>query len=108
MTSEEPRPSKEKGRVLPFAPRAGSAPQRARPPTQVAAPVEDVGKYARGAEDDYPHRMKINAIALVFVALLVVCGVWIADTIAQMRKNQDCVLSGRRNCALVDVPLKNR
>jgi len=34
----------------------------------------------------------------------VIAGVWMADKIAEMRKNQDCVLSGRRNCTPIDVP----
>ena len=48
-----------------------------------------------------------NVLALVFCILLVAAGVWIADRIAEMRKNQDCVLSGRRNCANVNVPPAN-
>jgi hypothetical protein len=107
MTSEEP--SEEKGRVLPFAPPAGAARARRRPSVRTASPVEDLGRYVRGRdEEDYAHRMKINAIALVFVALLVFCGLWLADTIAQMRKNQDCVLSGRRGCTPVEMPVKDR
>ena len=45
-----------------------------------------------------------NGLAFAFVLLLVAVGVWLADAIAEMRRNQDCVLSGRRNCAQVNVP----
>jgi len=31
-------------------------------------------------------------------------GLWIVDVMTQMRKNQDCVLSGRRNCAQISMP----
>ncbi len=107
MTSQQPRRSEERGRVVPFAPRRSTAPSSGRPPE--SSPVEDVGKYANSSEvDDYRHRMKTNAIALLFVALLVVCGYWLADTMAQMRKNQDCVLSGRPGCTPVHVPLRER
>jgi hypothetical protein len=58
--------------------------------------------------DDYRHRMITNALAFALCVLLVVIGVWIADTMAQMRKNQDCVLSGRRGCTPVDVPVRSR
>jgi hypothetical protein len=34
--------------------------------------------------------------------------VWLAMQIANMRKNQDCLLSGRRNCAPIDVPALER
>jgi hypothetical protein len=34
----------------------------------------------------------------------VVAGVWLANAIVDMRKNQDCVLTGRRGCTPVEVP----
>jgi hypothetical protein len=101
MTPDDTQHGPDRGRVLPFQ-RRGQRPVAVPPPPQT--PVEDVGKYAhRGADDDYGHRMKANVAALVVVVVLIVCGIWIADTIAQMRKNQDCVLSGRRGCTPVQV-----
>ena len=74
-----------------------------------ASPVADLKKFQHVPEpDDYRHRMITNVAALVFVVLLVIGGVWIADTLATMRKNQDCVLSGRRGCTPVDVPISPR
>jgi hypothetical protein len=35
--------------------------------------------------------------------MLALAGVWLAMQLAEMRKNQDCVLSGRRNCAPIEV-----
>jgi len=97
-----PRPEDEKGRILPF--RRHGSPQRHAPPS----PVEDVGKYAVSEEpDNYRQRMINNGLALVFCVLLVAIGVWLATSIAEMRRNQDCVLSGRRNCANVIVPPAN-
>jgi hypothetical protein len=40
--------------------------------------------------------------------LLIVAGLWIANRIAEMRKNQDCVLSGKRNCAPIEIPSVDR
>lgn len=66
--------------------------------------MEDLTKYERdGTSDDYRHRMIVNAIAFVFVIGLIAAGLWLADTMAAMRKNQDCVLSGRRGCTPVEV-----
>jgi len=67
-------------------------------------PVADLGKYQRGKteEDDYRHRMIVNIGAFVFIIALIGAGLWIADTMAEMRKNQDCVLSGRSGCTHVD------
>jgi hypothetical protein len=73
------------------------------------SPVEDLGKYeGNDAPDDYRHRMIMNAATLAVVVFLIVVGLWIANTMAQMRKNQDCVLSGRRGCTPVEQPVNPR
>ena len=93
-----PRPEQEKGLVLPFR-------QRGKPRARDAgAPVEGLEKYAIRQPDDYRQRMINNVLAFTFCVLLVAAGIWLADKIAEMRKNQDCVLSGRRNCANVIAP----
>lgn len=70
-------------------------------------PVEDLGKYEGGnAPDDYRHRMAINLAGLAVVVLLVAAGLWIANTMAQMRKHQDCALAGRRDCATTEQPVQ--
>ncbi len=100
-----PSPSDTKGRVLRFRQRNSLWPGRMPPPS----PVEDLGKYERAAEpDDFRHRMKMNGLALTVTVLLILVGIWIADTMAQMRKNQDCVLTGRRGCTPVDIPISPR
>jgi hypothetical protein len=105
MMQKDTRPNEDKGRILQFPPH----PRRRRPARySPPPPIEEIDTYARGAEDDFPHRMKTNAAAVLVVILLVICGWWLADAIAQMRKNQDCVLSGRRNCAQVEVPVTAR
>ena len=56
---------------------------------------------------DYRHRMMMNVIAVMVVAALIGVGVWIADTITDMEKTQDCLMQGRQNCAPIVVPMKN-
>src|SRR5262249_21484395 len=47
------------------------------------SPVPDLSKYERPeSEDDYRHRMLINAMALVFVSLLGLAGFWLVNAIA--------------------------
>jgi hypothetical protein len=93
--AEKPETEGDKGRVVPFV-------RREKP--RGAAPVEDLGKYApTEGDEDYRHRMINNVLALAACIFLVVVGVWLANSIAEMRKNQDCVLSGRRGCTPVDV-----
>jgi len=89
-------------RVVPFRPpdvgASGRAPRRVQPPDP---PNEALSKYEGGEEreDTYRHRMMVNLAALAFTVVLALAGVWLAMQIADMRKNQDCLLSGRRNCA---------
>jgi len=98
MATPDRSPVQNESRVLSF--------RRGRSTTRAPRPhaVEDLAKYERGeGADDYRHRMLINAAALLFVAVLIAAGLWIAETMAAMRKNQDCVLSGRRGCTPVQV-----
>jgi hypothetical protein len=99
MSSNVPR-GDERGRVLPFR----RVQPRVPPRSDEGAPIEGVEKYAQGEPDDYRQRMINNGLALLACILLVVAGIWIANTMAQMRRNQDCVLSGRRNCAVIPAP----
>jgi hypothetical protein len=47
------------------------------------SPVPDLSKYERlESEDEYRHRMVVNTIALVFVSLLSVAGLWLVNAIA--------------------------
>jgi len=48
--------------------------------------------------------MLLNVMAVAIVVLLMVAGVWIADTIVNMEKVQDCTMQGRQNCAPIAVP----
>ncbi len=102
-------------RVIPFRPRgatpnAGRAwqwPVRASKP--VVPPVQGLAKYEGGQLDDnYRHRMMVNFAALAVTIALASAGIWLAIQIAEMRKNQDCYLSGRRNCTPIDIKVIER
>lgn len=109
MTSDRPKGPDDEHRVIPFRPR-GTGVTRGRwgwplrnsqpqPP-----PVEGLAKYEGGdQEDNYRHRMLVNLAGLLFTVALAAAGVWLVGQIAEMRKNQDCVLSGRRNCTPIDI-----
>jgi hypothetical protein len=99
--------SNDENRVVPLRPRGGINRRwprsPARPPNDGS--VDDLTKFEQSEpEDDYRHRMMVNVLGLVVTVLLVVAGVWLANKIADTRKVQDCVLSGRNNCTPIDVP----
>jgi hypothetical protein len=53
-------------------------------------------------EDNDDHRRRIHALGLAFCLILSVVGVWLANEFTEMKRVQDCVLSGRTGC----IPLK--
>jgi hypothetical protein len=108
MSEEKAPHENDRGQVLPFTPRRAPKP----PPTfsgwlpaPKGSPVDGIGKYERPEPDydDYRHRMTVNAAAFVFLILLVIVGTWLAIKIAELRRDQDCILSGRRNCAQISI-----
>jgi len=101
------RPSSEDetGRVVRLRPRL--LPRAAHSASRPA--VEDIGKYEGGGrDDDYRHRMLMNVLGFLTCAVLVAAGVWIANSIAELRSHQNCVFSGRHDCAHIDVPSRVR
>lgn len=117
VANDGPAANKSTGQVLSFRPRGRTA---LRPNSSVvpndsvrdieSSPIGDLAKYEQAGDgsDDFGHRMRMNAAAIIVLALLVAAGVWIANTMAEMQKNQDCVLQGRRNCAPIEVPSLDR
>ncbi len=47
----------------------------------------------------------MNLIALAILILLVGFGVWIADAIGDLQREQDCLMQGRSNCAPIEAPI---
>lgn len=88
--------------VVPFRPRPGAPPRAGGPPSP-PSPVEGLERY-EGGEDDasYRHRMWVNLAAFAFTVLLAGAGIWLALQLSEIRKTQDCFLSGRRNCAPIN------
>jgi hypothetical protein len=109
VTPDRSKVTDDDRRVLPFRPRAPGAGGNhgwrwLRAPQAPPSPVEGLAKYEGGQhDDDYRHRMMVNLAALIFTVALAIAGAWLVIKIADMRKNQDCVLSGRRNCTPIDV-----
>jgi hypothetical protein len=105
VMSERSTDSGNDGRVVRFRPRGG-APGGLRWPLigpQADWQGHDLAKFERPeTEEDYRHRMKMNLLGLVVTIVLMGVGAWLATTLAEIQKNQDCYLQGRRNC--VPIP----
>jgi hypothetical protein len=66
----------------------------------------DLSRYERPREepDDFRHRMLANVAAFAFTVALTAIGIWLAMSIADLRRTQDCVLMGRRDCVRITAP----
>ena len=109
MKTQQPIISDDEHRVLKFRPRTLAHPpgQRGEPDQQQPQdPTQDLSRFERATEepDEFRHRMLANVAALAFTNALTAIGIWLAISIADLRKNQDCVLMGRRDCAQISTP----
>jgi hypothetical protein len=68
--------------------------------------ARDLSHYERDREepDDYRHRMLANIAAFAFTVALISIGIWLAMSIANLRRTQDCVLMGLRDCVRISAP----
>ena len=87
MKSLDLKRDDKKGSVVQFRPRIPCARnENLRPNHTKRSPVEDVGKYARSSEQvDYHQQTVNNLLAFLVLCLIVYCGTWLANTMAQMR-----------------------
>jgi len=84
-------------RVVPFR-RRGGRPLAGQPP------VDDLARYERGhVPDDYRHRMLVNAAAFLFVLGLIGAGLWLVGAMADLRRSEDCLMAGHRDCTRIEI-----
>jgi len=109
MKTQRPIAAEDEHRVVPFRPRNGPArhvSEGGNPPVPLRRPTPaplDLSRYEQPREqpDDFRHRILANIAAIAFTIALTVIGIWLAMSIADLRKTQDCVLTGRRDCARI-------
>jgi hypothetical protein len=108
VKTQRPIISDDEHVVLKFRPRTSARPPGEREeadPAKALPAVNDLSRYERPRDegDDFRHRMLANVAALAFTVALTAIGIWLAVSIADLRKTQDCVLMGRRDCARISV-----
>ena len=108
MKTQRPIISDDQHIVLKFRPRTSAHPPGGRKepdPANASHAANDLSRYERPRDegDDFRHRMLANVAALAFTVALTAIGIWLAVSIADLRKTQDCVLMGRRDCARISV-----
>jgi hypothetical protein len=111
VKTQRPITSEEEHRVLEFRPRHSTHPlggQRypgGQPHREDSHEPYDLSRYERVREepDDFHHRMLANVAAVAFTIALMAVGLWLAKNIADLRKTQDCLQMGRRDCMQVGL-----
>jgi hypothetical protein len=103
VKTQQPITSDDEHRVLKFRPRTSAHPPGRTPQRDTKRDADDLSRYERskGEADDFRHRMLANLAAFAFTVALTAIGIWLAMSIADLRKTQDCVLMGRRDCAQI-------
>ena len=111
MKSQRPIVTDDEHRVLKFRPRTMAHPPSRHLGEQGASEdaggePNDLARYeqTRDDPDDFRHRMLANVAGFAFTVALTAVGIWLAVSIADLRKTQDCVLMGRRDCARISTP----
>jgi ferric-dicitrate binding protein FerR (iron transport regulator) len=111
MKPQRPVAAEEEHRILQFRPRSAlHAPAwqgNAAPQRQESAPEPlDLSRYERPREeeDDFRQRMLANIAAFAFTVALTAIAIWLAMSIADLRRTQDCVLMGRHDCVHISPP----
>jgi hypothetical protein len=101
VKTQRPITSDDEHRVLKFRPRTSAQPPGRPQPQNTRHEADDLSRFERPREepDDFRHRMLANLAAFAFTVALTAIGIWLAVSIADLRKTQDCVLMGRRDCA---------
>lgn len=114
MKPQRPITTEDEHRVLQFRPRtppivAGwrRAPDATAPQEEDVRPEPyDLSRYEqdRDEPDDFRHRMLANIAAFAFTVALTAVALWLAASIADLRRTQDCVLMGRHDCVRISTP----
>jgi hypothetical protein len=122
VKNQRPIATEEEHRVLQFRPRNAPPSANVRAPAWrgngVVTPLRhdsapepaplsrlDLSRYEtpRDEPDDFRHRMLANIAAFAFTVALTAVAIWLAMSIADLRKTQDCVLMGRRDCVRIST-----
>jgi hypothetical protein len=62
----------------------------------------------RARDDDDAERRTAALMGFVVILVLAIAGVVLVRELAKKASLEDCLMAGRRNCAPIEVPLRQR
>jgi hypothetical protein len=86
--------SSETGCVILFWPRQAGCRQGTKAQPGRGAVGSCKPRLALEDDDDHRRRRLVHALGLAYCLILVAAGVWLANELNEMKRTQDCVLSG--------------
>jgi hypothetical protein len=110
VKNQRPIAAEDEHRVLQFRPRNPALTPGWRKDPGADTPLKgagrepnDLSRYERPRDepDDFQHRILANIAALAFTIALTAIGIWLAMSIQDLRRTQDCVLMGRHDCVRI-------
>jgi hypothetical protein len=118
VKTQRPIATEQEHRVLQFRPRnsvrppawQGNAAAQARRKETPPPEFLDLSRYEKPRQeadqepDDFRQRMLANIAGFAFTIALMAIGIWLVMSIADLRRTQDCVLMGRRDCVQISTP----
>jgi hypothetical protein len=57
-------------------------------------------------EDEADQRRSAALIGLIIILALAIAGVWLVRELREKSRLEDCLMSGRTNCAPIEVPMR--
>ena len=61
----------------------------------------------RDGDDDADQRRSAALIGLIIILALAIAGVWLVRELREKSALEDCLMSGRTNCAPIEVPSRH-
>jgi hypothetical protein len=58
------------------------------------------------SEPEQPENRRPAMVGLAIAVVLLVVGLWLAHELTSASKMQDCLMSGRTNCNVIDAPTR--
>jgi hypothetical protein len=71
-------------------------------------PPKKASRLAEPPDDESRPTRSKALIALIALVLLVIAAVYLVQALREESEREDCLMSGRRNCAPIEIPTNTR
>lgn len=65
----------------------------------MTTPPDPAGRRPAESRQEFQRRTTVNLLGLIAALLILIAGFWLARELGQIKRVQDCISAGHRNCA---------